>query len=203
MTSPSGALRSDHGVRRWIPYVAAAVAFLFTLGVAGAAAGDYAARNLEMQTLLTRIEASEAAMTDFQTQFGTIAAQFSSSEALSVQQRDALDAQLKDLSARSRDAIAEAGAGVEAVRWLAWHQEVGRAQAAYVAHNRAWQAYLDRASKDPAEFGTPQDEVNTTFENAQVPIEDAVPAGDPFGLMERVDAIFAPPADSSGGGQQA
>ena len=43
MTSPSGALRSDQGVRRWIPYVAAAVAFLFTLGVAGAAAGDYAA----------------------------------------------------------------------------------------------------------------------------------------------------------------
>ena len=41
------------------------------------------------------------------------------------------------------------------------------------------------------------------YENAQAPIEGAVPAGDPFSLMDRVDAIFAPPADSSGGGQQA
>ena len=203
MTSPSGALRSDQGVRRWIPYVAAALAFLFTLGVAGALAGDYAARNVEMRTLLTRIEASEAAMTSFQTEFEQITSQYAGSEALSVDQTDELNAQLTDLAARSRDAIAEAGAGVEAMRWLAWHQEIGRAQAAYVAHNHAWQAYLDRASKDPAEFGKPQDEVNTTFENAQAPIEGAVPAGDPFSLMDRVDAIFAPPADSSGGGQQA
>jgi hypothetical protein len=89
------------------------------------------------------------------------------------------------------------------VRWLAWHREVGDAQAAYLTHNRAWQAYLGRASTDPAEFGKEQKDVNTTFEGAEKPIRDALPLPALFDLLARIDAVFAPPPSPDGQTQEA
>ena len=61
------------------------------------------------------------------------------------------------------------------MHWLSWHREIGAAQDAYLAHNRAWQAYLARAAEDPAEFDVEQTDVNTTFEAAEQPIRAALP----------------------------
>jgi len=188
--------------RRWVPYVAGAVAFLIVLVGLGLFVGDWAARNLEMRALITQVESSEAAMGDLQSNVQSIFAEYQSAGPLSPEDRTALEAKLTAAAAEGRDAIAKAGEGVAAVRWLAWHRDVRDAQAAYLAHNRAWQDYLGRAAEDPSEFGRPQDAVNETFMAAEDPVRTALPAPVMFNLLQRVDVIFAPP-ESSGPGQQA
>ena len=182
--------------------MAGALAFLVTLVLVGSLVSDWAARNYEMRTLLTRIEASETAMGDLQTDVEGILARYQGQGALTDESRAALDAELAAVAGKGRDSIGAAGDGVAGVRWLAWHRDVSRAQEAYLAHNRAWQAYLDRAAKDPAEFGAPQDAVNRTFEDAEAPIRAALPVPALFDLLSRVDVVFAPPPAVSGGPTQ-
>ena len=64
---------------------------------------------------------------------------------------------LEAIAAEGRDRIAAAGSSVAAVQVSPWHQDLLLAKQAYLIHNKAWQAYLDRASKDAAEFGKPRD----------------------------------------------
>ncbi len=77
------------------------------------------------------------------------------------------------------------------------------ARQAYLEHNRAWQAYLDRAARDAAEFALPQDEVNSTFLAAEPYFREAIPEPDGYSLSERIDLIFAEPEPESGPTQQA
>jgi hypothetical protein len=122
---------------------------------------------------------------------------------LSDEDQAALDKELKAAAAAGRTAIAAAGDGVAAARWLAWHRDIGAAQDAYLAHNRAWQDYLGRAADDPAEFGRPEDDVNTTFEAAEDPLRAAIPSLALFDLHDRIDVIFAPPPSEDGSSQAA
>ncbi len=193
---------TDRPGRRWLPLVAGGVAFLMVLVGLGVLVGDWAARNIEMRALITRVEASEAAMGELQSNVQGIFAEYEGSTPLSDEDRTALEDDLKAAAAAGRDAVASAGDDVAGVRWLAWHRDVGDAQEAYLAHNRAWQAYLARAAEDPAEFGRPQDAVNETFTAAEEPIRAALPAPVLFDLPNRVDVIFAPP-EGSDPGQQA
>ena len=188
--------------RRWVPYAAGALAFLVTLVVLGGIVGDWAARNYEMRTLVTRIEASEATMGDLQANVEEILARYQGQGELTDENRAALDAELAAAAAEGRDAIGAAGDGVAGVRWLAWHRDVSQAQEAYLAHNRAWRNYLDQAAKDPAEFAAPQDAVNQTFEAAEAPIRAALPVPALFDLLSRIDSVFAPPPAVDGGPTQ-
>lgn len=185
-----------------MPYAAGGAAFVLVLLVAGALVGDWGLRNGEMRALVTRIEASEAAMGALQGEIQSVLAEYQDAEALSVEDRAALDERLAQAAGAGRDAVAAAGAQVAALRWLSWHSEVGAAQDAYLAHNRAWQEYLSRAAEDPAEFAVEQTEVNDTFEAAEAPVRAAVPPLALFNLPARVDVIFAPPPDDTGGPTQ-
>ena len=189
--------------RKWLPVIAGVVTFLLVLVTVGTLVGDAFARSVEMRSLVARVEASESAMGALQDDVREIFAEYEGSEALSDEDRAALDERLKAAAVKGRDAIAAAGQDVEALRWLAWHREIGAAQDAYLAHNRAWQDYLDRAAQDPAEFGRPQDDVNTTFEGAEGDFRSALPSLDLFDLADRVDAIFAPPPAEDGSSQAA
>lgn len=189
--------------RRWVPVAIGGVTFLVVLVFLSTLLGDWAARNVEMRLLVTRIESSEAAMGAVQDEVRGIFDEYGQAEALSVQQRAELDARLAKAAADGRDAIAAAGEGVAEVRWLGWHSEIGDAQDAYLAHNRAWQEYMARAADDPQEFGRQQDAVNQTFEAAQLPLLDAVPQPPLFSLDDRVTAIFAPPPSESSDAQSA
>jgi hypothetical protein len=189
--------------RRWLPVIAGAVTFLLVLVTVGAVVGDAFARNVEMRSLVARVEASESAMGALQDDVQEIFAEYEGSTPRSDTDRAALDERLKAAAVAGRDAIAAAGQDVEALRWLAWHREIGAAQDAYLAHNRAWVDYLDRAAADPAEFGQPQDDVNTTFEAAEGYFDTALPPLTLFDLDDRVDAIFAPPPAEDGSSQAA
>jgi hypothetical protein len=189
--------------RRWLPVIAGVVTFLIVLVTLGLVVGDAFARNVELRALVARVEASETAMGALQDDVQEIFAEYEGRTPLSDEDRAALDEQLVAAAASGRDAIAAAGQGVESMRWLAWHREIGAAQDAYLAHNRAWQDYLGRAAQDPAEFGQPQDDVNTTFEAAERSFRAALPSLALFDLADRVDAIFAPPPAEDGSSQAA
>jgi hypothetical protein len=189
--------------RRWLPVVAGVVTFVVVLVGLGMVIGDVMARNIEMRSLITRVEASESAMGTLQENVRTILAEYEGRTPLSDEDQAALDEELKAAAAAGRDAIAAAGDDVAAVRWFAWHRNIGAAQDAYLAHNRAWQDYLARAAEDPAEFGRPQDDVNSTFDAAQNPFRSALPALALFDLRDRIDVIFAPPPAEDGSSQAA
>ena len=193
----------SRSARAWLPILIGALTFLVVLVGLGTVAADAVARNIEMRNLVTRIEASEAVMGDLQQGVQDIAAQYQGQLPLDDQQQAALDDALTSLAADSEAKLARAADGVAGVEWLIWHQDIGAAQEAYLAHNRAWQAYLARAAKDPAEFGREQPLVDSTFADAEPRIRAAVPVLPLFDLSDRVDTIFAPPALPEGAGQQA
>lgn len=188
--------------RRWMPVVVGAVAFLVVVVALGAVVGDWGARNAEMRRLVSRIEASEQAMGDVQDAVRDAFIPYGGAGDLSEADRTAIDLRLREIAAAGRDSIAAAGDDVAAVRWLAWHHEIGAAQEAYLEHNRAWRDYLTAAADDPTEFATSQDEVNSTFAAAEEPLRAAVPRPALFSLDDRVDVIFAPPPAVNGGPTQ-
>lgn len=178
---------------RWLPPVLGLAAFVLVFVGLGALVGDAAARNVEMQRLVTAIEKSEAAMGKAQENVQGILQAYQAQGSLDEGSRAELDAALEAAATQGRDAIAAAAGPVSDVRWLLWHRDVKAAQEAYLAHNRAWQEYLGRAAEDPEEFAKPQDLVNSSFEEAEVEVRSAVPLVALFDLRGRVDAIFAPP----------
>ena len=190
-------------MRGWIPPLIGLATFLVVLVGLGAIIGVAVARNAEMRALVSAIERSEAAMGDTQVNVRGILEAYSGRTPLSEQDQAELDASLQAAAAQGRDAIAAAGKQVGAVQWLVWHRDVGQAQDAYLAHNRAWQEYLDRASEDPAEFARSQDDVNSTFVDAEAEVRSAIPLIALFDLRERIDVIFAPPPVEEGDGQSA
>lgn len=201
----AGAMNPDNDpdtrswLRRWLPALLGALAFVLFVGFIGAIAADSIARNIEMNNLVTAIEKSEAAMTEVQDNVQGIAAAYGDRLPLSPEDQDSLSVALMAAAAQGREQIAAAGEQVGAVRWAIWHKDIQRAQQAYLAHNQAWQDYLARASEDGAEFARPQDQVNGTFQDAEMAVKRAVPVIPLFQLRERVDAIFAPPpSDQSG-----
>lgn len=193
----------SRSVRTWLPILIGALTFVLALVAFGTVAADVTARNIEMRNLVTRIEASEAVMGELQQGVQDIAGSYQDQLPLDDQQQAELDQALTSLAADSGAKLAAAADGVAGVQWLLWHQDIGKAQEAYLAHNRAWQAYLARAAKDPSEFGRQQDLVDSTFAEAEPIIRGAVPIIPMFDLDDRVDEIFAPPALPEGAGQQA
>lgn len=190
-------------MRGWVPPLIGLATFLVVLVGFGAIIGDAAARNAEMRALVTAIERSEAAMGETQENVSGIIQAYSGRTPLSEDDQAELDAALQAAAGQGRDAIAAAGEQVGDVRWLLWHRDVASAQEAYLAHNRAWREYLDRASTDPSEFARPQDAVNSTFADAEIEVRSAIPLIALFDLRDRIDVIFAPPPAEEGDGQAA
>jgi len=176
--------------RRWLPWVAGAVAFVLTLVAGGALVADWSWRVGQMQTLLERVEASEAVMGELQDAVSEAFEEHGSSG-----DNQKLDRELRALATEAQAELAAAGSAVAELPIAVWHVDIEQARDAYLLHNFAWQAYMGRASESSAEFLRPQEEVNQTFIDAEEPFIDAVPEPDFEGLMDRVAEIFAIPDD--------
>ena len=189
---PVGA-RTSWVHRRWVPWVAGLLAFALTLLIGGLLVVDSVWRSVEMRALIERVEASEAVM---------VALQDSADLAFELHgagsDPDKLDSELRNLASTAGPDIAAAGDRVAALPIAVWHTDIERARDAYLAHNRAWQEYMERASQSAAEFVAPQPLVNQTFFDAEAPFYRAVPVPDLFDLRQRVALIFADTAEESG-----
>jgi len=186
----------------WIPLVAGAVAFLLTLGIGGAIGTDWLARNVEMDRLVTAIEASEATMGVVQDQVGTVLADLDAADlegAPTDAQTKAAVAKLAAIAVDGADSIGAAGRVIAAVNVLPWHTDIRTAKEVYLLHNYAWQAYMQSAMEDPVAFTVNQPLVNQSFIDAQAPLEEAVPASCLFDVQTRVDNIFIEGAPQSRG----
>ena len=186
----------------WIPLVAGAVAFLLTLGIGGAVGTDWLARNIEMDRLVSAIEASEASMGTVQ---GRIAEVFDQLDVDDLEgttadaQSEAATAELARIAVDGADSIGAAGREIAAVNILPWHTKIKAAQEAYLLHNYAWQAYMQSAAEDPVALTVDQPLVNQSFEDAQEPLESVVPVVALFDLEARVANIFIEGAPQSNG----
>ncbi len=186
----------------WIPLVAGAVAFLLTLGIGGAVGTDWLARNIEMDRLVTAIEASEATMGVVADQVGAVFAGLDAADlegAPTNAQTAAAVAELAGIAVDGADSIGAAGRVIAAVSVLPWHTEIKAAKEAYLLHNLAWQAYMQSAVEDPVALTVPQLLVNQSFEDAQEPLDNAVPELALFDLQSRVKNIFIDGAPQSSG----
>jgi hypothetical protein len=183
------------GMPGWLAPVLALVVFLVIVGVGGLVVTDWALRNAEMNSLVSSVEVSEDAMGALQGTLGATFDSFGGQGQLSPTQRASLNSQIQQVAQEGHDSIQKAGAGVESVSILPWHTSILRAKDAYVRHNHAWQDYLAKAAQDPAEVTRPQNEINDSFAAAEKPMKSAVPMPWLYELKNRVDFIFAPPAE--------
>lgn len=185
---------SPVAARPWFGPLIGLITFVVVLvgGGVTTAGVDWGIRNAEMADLLTRVEASEQAMLMTQEEFAAIADDFRQVPEPTDADREAYSSRLAAAAGRGRDAIAAAGQEVQAMDIAPWHGALVRAQADYLAHNRAWQEHLDRASRDPEELNRTQDLINSSFEEAEISMRAALPVPTADELQGRVDVIFAP-----------
>lgn len=188
--------RVTHRPSRWLAPLLGLLTFVVVLVGGGLVAADWQVRSSEMRALVSSIEASEAAMSE--TQQAVRAALAGLDGADPEADRDALDAALGRAATVGLAAVTDGGDLVAAVGVLPWHDDVREARQAYLAHNLAWQAYLERAAADPEEFGRTQDDVNRTFAEAEGPLRTAVPLFDLWDLGVRLDQVFAEPEPDPG-----
>ena len=181
--------------RRWLPVVAGAVAFLITLVVGLALTADWALRTSEMRALISGIYESESVMEAFQDASIDAVEQHSSD---APQDRSKLNDELTALAEVARDELVLEGTAIAELPVLPWHVSIREARDAYLAHNEAWQEYTARVIEDPAELLRDQPLVNSTFEDAQQPLLDAIPQPDLLELELDVWVIYMPPESQSG-----
>ena len=186
----------------WIPLVAGAIAFLLTLGIGGAVGTDWLTRNIEMDQLVSAIEASEETMGVVQDRVAVVFEELDSADlqgAPTDAQTQAAVAKLAGIAVDGADSIGAAGREIAAVNVLPWHTEIKAAQEAYLLHNYAWQAYMQSAIEDPVAFTVNQPLIDSSFMDAQQPLEDAVPELTLFDLQYRVENIYVEGAPQSNG----
>ena len=179
--------------RRWFGPLVGVVAFAVTLLLVApvAVVTDVALRQAEMAQLVTEVEYSEAQMLTVQEEIRRVTDDYEAIPNPTDADRAELVGQLADVAAFGQEAIAAAGDDLADESYLPWHTALHQAQRDYLAHNQAWQDYLERATVDPGEFTVPQDEVNDSFMVAERSLRSAVPPLADEELRQRVDAIFA------------
>lgn len=186
----------------WVAWTVGAVALILITAANLVVVGELALRSLEADNLVRAVEKSEEAMKSTQEAFDEVVSAYDS-ETLTDAEREQLRADLSRVAADGEVAIAEAGDQVGLVVILPWHPQLLAAQDAYLAHNRAWVAYMAAAAEDPAEWFRPQPDVNSTFADARLPLVESVPLFDPLGTLARIELIYVTGSEGSGDGQSA
>ena len=186
--------------RRWFGPLIGLITFVVVLvvGAAGAVVTDVVIRNAELTILVSEVEASEQQMIEVQVEIDRVSQEYEAIPEPTDEDRAELVGQLADVAAYGQEAIAAAAADVAALEFVVWHSAIRQAQADYLAHNQAWQDYLERAAVDPGELTLPQEDINSTFEQSKISMNAAIPSISGDALRDRVDLIYAEPEPSGG-----
>ena len=183
-------MQAKSGTPRWVAPVLGLVALLLTLVAGGLFVADWSVRTIEMRNLVTAVEASEETMVRTQELVGEALAPFDVGGPLTPEETALLRDQLTAIARDARGAIEQAGIAVAEVDVQPWHRAILDAQLAYLVHNQAWVAYMEKAAEDPVEFVNPQPIVDETFLIAEPLMKRAVPQPALFDLDQRVAQIF-------------
>lgn len=154
---------------------------------------DWATKTYEINRLLDRVEASEAAMIRYQDRVGAVQLPDDPDPA----DRDRAEQELMTAASEGRTEVEDAGEQVASVSFLPWHGELVAAQGAYLAHNRAWVDHLGRGAEDVSVLLGDDPLIDSTWATAEVRMRAAQPWPTWPTIQQRVDAIFAPPAEES------
>ncbi|MCF8543110.1 MAG: hypothetical protein K9G24_08525, partial [Candidatus Nanopelagicales bacterium] len=181
--------------RRWFGPLIGLITFVVVLlvGAAGAVVTDVVIRNAELTILVSEVEASEQQMIEVQEEIDRVSQEFEAIPEPTDEDRAELVGQLADVAAYGQEAIAAAAADVASLEFVVWHSAIRQAQSDYLAHNQAWQDYLERAAVDPGELTLPQEDINSTFEQSKISMNAAIPSISGDALRDRVDLIYAEP----------
>lgn len=196
-------MQAKSGTPRWVAPVLGLIALLLTLVAGGLFVADWSVRTIEMRNLVTAVEVSEQTMVRTQERVREALAPFDVGGPLTPEETALLRDQLTTIARDARGAIEQAGIAVAEVDVQPWHRAILDAQLAYLVHNQAWVAYMEKAAGDPVEFVNPQPIVDETFLIAEPLMKRAVPQPALFDLDQRVAQIFidgAPPEEPAAPG---
>ena len=147
-------------------------------------------QTVQAERLFTAVEASERSMGFVQEQVADVFEQFDAGDLTEAERAELVD-ELRAIAIEGEVSIASAGQRIERVRIWPINTRLVQARTVYLRHNQAWVDYMARAAEDPAEFVSPQPEVNSSFFDARIPLLNAIPAIDLLDLQRRLDAIYA------------
>ena len=143
-------------------------------------------RTWTMDRLLTGIERSEAAMVTAQR---AVAETAQSPQELDGEGGAEKQAALQQAAATAQDEVADAAQEIADVRIAPWDAEIERARTTYLAHNGAWQEFLEASSQDASEWFKPYPDIDRTWNTFVAQIQLAVPTPDLRDAQGRVEAI--------------
>jgi hypothetical protein len=149
---------------------------------------DQGARNLELNSMVTKIQKSESQMENFKEDVGFWYERFVDGNSTA----NATEVNIARLAGDSAPFIAAYGAQVDSVFVLPWHASIIRAKKDYLAHNDAWVNSLNADTVIDEEFVDKQlsQQISNTFEIVRFSLPEAVPTLDLYSLQIKVEDII-------------
>lgn len=155
--------------------------------------GDWLARNLEMNALVTRIEESETEIVISRDLLGEVNEKYDRTLRLSPGSEAIRQEWLDEIEVTSEvgaEAVIAAGAPIKETVIMPWHRAIQRARRQYLEHHEAWEEELVTVAKDGTKIGDANPLISATFTVAERSLSKAVPPFSLFGLEQRVALIF-------------
>jgi hypothetical protein len=149
---------------------------------------DQGARNLELNSMVTKIQKSESQMINYNEDVAYWYKLYSSED----KSFDSTERQIARLAGENAPLIAAFGAQVESVYVFPWHRAIIRAKQDYLKHNDAWVSSLNERTVIDEKFGDSRlsQEIDNTFEISKFSLPEAVPMLDVFSLEVKIKDIF-------------
>ena len=174
--------------RRW-PWLVLTLVVLLG-GLTALAAGDWYLRNLEMDHLVTRVDASEVTMKTFLAAETDMATKYSKNPNPTDADKLAARNSMMAAAATGAAGVQVTGIAVGDVSVLPWHRGIKKAQKRYMAHSNTWLTYLTTLSNDYGEILKKHPQISGTFAAAKTAFNDAEPPFALHHLKSRVDDVF-------------
>jgi hypothetical protein len=175
--------------------VIGAVLLILALLAVAVLVGDWLARNVEMDRMVSGIEESEAAMITAIDEVRAALDEDPLADGLAPETGDALVQIAQDAG----DAVAAAANEIDAVVIQPWHEDIVLARDVYLAHNQAWQDFLAAAAEDPQEWFRDYEPINTTWDAVGPTLRAAVPTPALWDLADRVEVVLDDGEDAEEG----
>jgi hypothetical protein len=170
-----------------------AIATALVLGGLVVCGADWWIRNQELNSLVTRIEASERVLTDFNTSLDSAQSRVMTDLTSfgPEQAKKNFNSTVLDYCSKSAIPAIATGAEVAGTAILPRHTGIREAQDSYLKHSNAWKIYLESCAAGPYEPPQSNHDINGTWETLKPVLEAALPwPSARYNLQTRVDQLL-------------